>query len=252
MSKCKRNNVILALSLLIVFLIGAFTTMGYRAKSLAKETRDPRNYYFVITGEKTICKIDSVTNQIVSRINVEGRPEDIRVSPDGKTLAVVVLNIKDEDDNGFILFYNVQNDKLVKKLQIGRHPSRIAFVPNRNYIMVTNTKDNDISLIDSENYIVLQPISTGRRPKALCLSADGKCCYVANTGEDTITVVDMENFKKVKKLRVGRYPTDISLNKDSGNIMVTLSKEKAVALVNPRRSGIEKVNLADIPKNICR
>lgn len=226
MVKYKRNSIILVLSLLTVFLTVVFATMGYRAKSLAKEAQNSKNCYFVITGKKTICKIDSVTNQIVSRINVEGIPEDVKISPDGKTLAVVVLNADDEDKNGFILFYNIKDNKLIKKLEVGKHPSRISFVGNKNYIMVTNTKDNNISLIDAENYTLLQPISSGRRPIGLCLSADGKYCYVANTGEDTITVVNTENFKNTEKMRVGRYPTDISLNKVNGNIMVTLSREK--------------------------
>lgn len=252
MFKYKHHKILLALSLLVVFLIVVFVTVGYRAKSLAKEAQNPRSYYFVVTGEKTICKMDTVTNQIVSKINVEGTPEDMKISSDGKTLVVVVSNIKDEDNNGFVLFYNIKDNKLIKKLEIGKHPSRIAFVPNKNYIMITNTKSNDISLIDVENYTVLQPISVGRRPKGLCLSADGRYCYVANTGEDTITVVDMNNFKNIKKIRVGRYPVDISLNKDSGNIMVTLSREKAVALINPHTEDIEKVDLADEPKNIYR
>lgn len=250
MFKYRRYNIILIFSLLAVFLIVAFVTMSYRAKSLAKEAQNPKNYYFVVTGEKTICKIDSVTNQIVGRINLKGTPEDMKISPDGKTLVVVVSNDKNEDDNGFVLFYNIKDNKLMKKLQIGKHPSRVAFVPNKNYIMITNTKDNNMSLIDAENYTVLQPIPTGRRPRGICLSNDGKYCYIANTGEDTIMAVDMDSFKNIKKIRVGRYPTDISINKDSGNIMVTLSKEKAVALINPHSLDIEKVDLMDTPKSI--
>ncbi|MHC6180524.1 YncE family protein [Clostridium sp. JNZ X4-2] len=252
MLKYKPYKILLALSLLAVFLIVVFITVGYRTKSLAKEAQDPRSYYFVVIGKKTICKIDTVTNQIVSKINVEGTPEDMKTSSDGKTLVVVVSNIKDEDNNGFVLFYNIKDNKLIKKLEIGKHPSRIAFVPNKNYIMITNAKSNDISLIDAENYTVLQPIPVGRRPKGVCMSADGRYCYVANTGEDTITAVDMNNFKSIKKIRVGRYPVDISLNKDSGNIMVTLSREKAIALINPHTEDIEKIDLADEPKNIYR
>lgn len=251
MLKHKLYRILFIFVLFILFLSGAFITMEYRARSLAKDVGDSRSYYFIIGEKETIYKMDAVTNQIVNKIKVEGKPQDIKVSPDGSTLLVTVLNTKDEDDTGYILFYNAKNNKLIKKVQVGKHPSRIAVTSDKKYVMITNTESNNISVIDAENYTILQSISVGREPEGLCVSKNGNYSYVANTGEDTISVVDMNTFKSIKKIRVGRYPVDILMNKDSGNVMVTLSKEKAVALVNPHTEDIEKVDLHNKPGAIC-
>ncbi|APM38175.1 YncE family protein [Clostridium kluyveri] len=251
MLKHKLYRVLFILVLFILFFSGAFITMEYRARSLAKDVNDSRSYYFIIGGKDTIYKMDSVTNEIVNEIKVEGSPQDIKVSADGNTLLVVVLNAKDEDDKGYILFYNIKDNKLVKKVQVGKHPGRVVFTPNKKYIMVSNTGSNDISLIDGKNYTILQSIEVGREPQGFCISKDGEYCYVANTGEDTVSILDMTIFKSIKKIRVGRYPTDISINKDNGNVMVTLSKEKSVALINPRTEDIQKVSLNNSPTGIC-
>ena len=244
-------KVFFILFLVVLFLSSGFIIMQYKSNSMAKDLQEYRSYYFVITGDKTICKIDTVTNQIVSKINVEGKAEDIQISPDGKILVVVASNDKDEDGTGFVLFYEIKDDKLLKKLEVGKHPSKIGFTPDKKYALIANKESNDISLIDFQNYTVLQSIDVGRKPKNFCISYDGRYCYVANTGEDTLSVVDMRSFKSIKKIRVGRYPTDILLNKDNGNIMVTLSKEKSVALINPHTEDIQKVSLHNSPTSIC-
>ncbi|WP_368488610.1 YncE family protein [Clostridium sp. BJN0013] len=251
MIKHKLYRVSFILVLFILFFSGAFITMEYRTRSLAKDANDSRSYYFIIGGKDTIYKMDSVTNQIVNEIKVEGQPQDIKVSADGSTLVVIVLNAKDENDEGYILFYNIKDSKFIRKIQVGKHPSRVAFTTNKKYIMVSNTESNNISLIDGKNYTILQSIAVGREPQGFCISKDGNYCYVANTGEDTVSVLDMTIFKSIKKIRVGRYPTDILLNKDNGNIMVTLSKEKSVALINPHTEDIQKVSLHNSPTSIC-
>lgn len=249
MNHHKWFKVFFILFLIILFLTSIFIVMQYRSNSMAKDLEE-RSYYFVITGDKTICKIDTVTNQVVSKINVEGKPEDIQISPDGKVLVVVALNPKDEDETGFLLFYAIKDDKLLKKLEVGKHPSKILFIQNKKYALVANKESNDLSLIDCQNYTILQSISVGRKPKGLCISCDNRYCYVANTGEDTLSVVDMKNFRSVKKIRVGRYPTDLAVDKVNGNVMVTLSREKVVAIVNPSTENIEKVDLEDKPERI--
>ncbi|WP_406541505.1 cytochrome D1 domain-containing protein [Clostridium ljungdahlii] len=250
MTHQKWFKVFFILFLVVLFLSSGFIIMQYKSSSMAKDLEEYRSYYFVITGNKTICKIDTVTNQIISKINVDGKPEDIQISPDGKILVVVASNSKDEDGTGFLLFYQIKDDKLLKKLEVGKHPSKISFTPDKKYALVANKESNDISLIDFQNYTILQSIAVGRKPKNFCISYDGRYCYVANTGEDTLSVVDMRSFKSIKKIRVGRYPTDVTIDKANGNVMVTLSREKAVALVNPNTENIEKVDLDDKPTKI--
>lgn len=77
--------------------------------------------------------MDSVTNEIVNEIKVEGSPQDIKVSADGNTLLVVVLNAKDEDDKGYILFYNIKDNKLVKKFRLVNIQVELYLLPTKIY-----------------------------------------------------------------------------------------------------------------------
>lgn len=53
MLKHKLYRVLFILVLFILFFSGAFITMEYRARSLAKDVNDSRSYYFII-GEKIL------------------------------------------------------------------------------------------------------------------------------------------------------------------------------------------------------
>lgn len=82
----------------------------------------------------------------VKSIKIEGSVHNVQISPDGKILGATVVpemsehgehSGHEEKINGYALFYDVESDKLLHKVEVGAHPAHIVFTENRKYALVT-------------------------------------------------------------------------------------------------------------------
>lgn len=238
----------LIVSFFVSFFCSGFAVMQYKAKAPAIEGEKSNSFYFVASENGIISKVDGTINKIIGKIHIEGNPEDIKVSEDGSILGVTLS--KGEKENGFILFYNIKNNQLLKKIEVGKKPSSIEFTPNNRYALVTNTESNSISVIDTENYTVLQSIPTGKGPKGFCISKNGNYGYVANTKDNTVAVIDILNSRTIKKIKVGKHPIDTAVTYDGKSMFVTLDKEKAIAKVDLVTEKVRKIELEGEPTSM--
>jgi DNA-binding beta-propeller fold protein YncE len=105
----------------------------------------------------TVSVIDMTARpvRVVETVTVGPTPEGIQLSPDGKTLAVVIHNGSGKakesplyNPNGQLLLYRVEGFKLVKFAQapIGRWSQGIAFSRDGTTILVQNMLEQDIQV----------------------------------------------------------------------------------------------------------
>ena len=212
------------------------------------------SYYFTANEGGTITKVDSATNKVLETINDKGEPHNVQVSPDGKVVAYTsaVMDKKEmsqdgmsQDEkmgtNGSALFYNIDTGKLIKKVEVGKHPAHIVFTENNKYVLVTNNQDNNVSIVDAKTYKLINNISVGSGPHGFRVSKDSKFAYVANMGEDTVSVVDIENNKELRKIKVGKTPITTGITSDGKTLIVTLNAENSLAIVDLATSKVEKI-----------
>jgi YVTN family beta-propeller protein len=169
-------------------------------------------------------------------INDEGEPHNVQVSPDGRVLGYTsaVMNKKQMSQNdamgtnGSALFYDIDTGKLIKKIEVGKHPGHIVFTQDNKYVLVTNNQDNNVSVIDAETYKLINNISVGKGPHGFRISKDSKFAYVANMGEDTVSVVDIKNNKELRKITVGNTPITTAITSEGKTLIATM---KVVATI---------------------
>lgn len=206
----------------------------------------------------TVSKIDGTTYEVLSTIKNEGSPHNVQISPDGKvvafTSAVKMEEGKTEHGSmnikGSALFYDVETDKLIKKVQVGVHPAHIVFTEDGKYVLVTNNDDNNVSIIDTKDYKLVKNVSTGKGPHGFRISADSKYAYIANMAEDTVSVIDIVNAKELKKIKVGKNPVTTGITRDGSILAVTLNGENAVAIVNLDTDKMDKVAVGAGPAQL--
>lgn len=216
------------------------------------------SYYYTANEGGSISKIDSKTNKVLETIKVDGAPHNVQVSPDGKiaaaTSAVMMEKGKTEHGtmsmNGSALFYDVETNKLIKKIEVGKHPAHIVFTSDGKYSLVTNNEDNNVSVIDMKDYNVVGKISTGNGPHGFRISKDNKFAYVANMDEDTISVLDITNFKEVKKIKVGRTPVTTGITSDGKTLLATVNSENALAIIDLSTDRVEKIPVGVGPAQV--
>ncbi|GIM28553.1 hypothetical protein CPJCM30710_12190 [Clostridium polyendosporum] len=214
-------------------------------------------YYFTANEGGSISKIDAATNQLVSTQSVEGSVHNVQVSPDGKIIGVTVIpkaEIKTMNEEkkikGFAIFYDIETDKLIKKVDVGNNPSHIVFTADGKYILVSNNGDNNVSVIDTKTYEIIKTISTGSGPHGFRISNYSKFAYVANMKEDTVSVLDLTNFVEVKKIKVGKAPMTTAVTSDGNTMVVSLNGEDSVAIVDIKTDKIEKIPVGKGPVQV--
>lgn len=214
--------------------------------------------YFTANEGGSISKIDAVSNKVMDTIKVEGSVHNVQVSPDGKVLGAVLVPSMGEGEhghgtmkmNGMALFYDVNTNELMKKVEVGAHPAHIVFTENNKYALVTNNEENSVSVIDLASYQVTQTVSTGKGPHGFRISADSKNAYIANMGEDTVSVIDLENMKETKKIKVGQTPVTTGVTSNGKILVSTLNSENSLAIVDLATDQTEKVQVGEGPAQV--
>ncbi len=92
-----------------------------------------------------------------------------------------------------------QEGRLVRTIPVGLHPNDLAVSPDKQYLYVSNSNSDDITVINTATSKTTGTISVrtdssekafiGDSPNALALSADGTHLYVANGMDNAIAVI---------------------------------------------------------------
>ena len=217
------------------------------------------SYYYTANEGGSITKIDSATNKVLDTIKDKGQPHNIQVSPDGKIVAYTSAVIEDEKKmnendsmgmNGSALFYDIDTGKLIKKVELGKHPAHVVFTQDGKYVLVTNNEDNNVSVIDAKTYKLINNIMVGKGPHGFRISKDSKFAYVANMGEDTVSVVDIENNNELRKIKVGKTPITTAVTSDGKTLTVTSNAENTLAIIDLTTDKIEKIAVGVGPAQV--
>lgn len=268
---------LVGLSLLTIVGLSACGSTPASQSGVSKNEPATGYYYTADEGVGSISKIDAATNTFAKKIEVEGSVHNVQVSPDGKTLGATVIpeaeghdhsEESDSYDHGHVeeaaeaydhdptqargsaYFYNTATDELVERVEVGEHPAHIVFTPDGAYVLVTNTEDDNVTVIDAKTYEVLETISTGEGPHGFRISEDSRFAYVANMGEDTVSVLDLVKFEEARRIEVGETPVTTGVTGNGETLLVTLNAEDALAIVDLATEEVEKVPVGVGPAQV--
>ena len=73
-------------------------------------------------------------------------------------------------------------------------------------IYVSNERGNDVTVLDSATFEVVDTIKVGQRPRGIVVSPDGTKLYVCASDDDTIEVIDTATHQITGTLPSGPDP----------------------------------------------
>ncbi|WP_028784590.1 cytochrome D1 domain-containing protein [Thalassobacillus devorans] len=231
-----------------------------------------RRFYFTADEGGSVTKIDATDNTVVDSLSVDGTVHNVQVSPDGKTLGMTVIpggeghdNTTEGEDkhsdtkadthendgmNGVAMFYDLEEDRWIEKVEVGSHPAHIDFTGDQRYALVTNNESNTVSIIDTSNYQVVDTVDTGKGPHGFRIASEGSIAYVANMGENTISIIDLKTMKEEKRIQVGGAPVTTAITSDGKTLVTTLHTENKVAIVDLETDEIIKTEVGEGPAQV--
>ena len=82
-------------------------------------------------------------------------------------------------------------------------------------LLITNTKSDSISIIDTGTLEVVGTIPVGRgKPNRIVFHPDGKQAWVVFDKSHDLGVVDVESRKLIKRLKIGGNPYNLAFSPD--------------------------------------
>jgi YVTN family beta-propeller protein len=134
----------------------------------------------------------------------------------------VVTDKRGIASTGTVSRIDLPNGRVVAEINVGLHPTSLAWDENRNRLYVANSNSDTISVIDTNanrvvGTIAVQPFEkhvAGIAPEALVLSPDGKRLYAACAGINAVAVItaNQSRYKIEGLIPTGWYPSDIALS----------------------------------------
>ena len=109
---------------------------------------------------------------------------------------------------------DTKSQEIVSNLTLGSGHHELAFTPDGKYILVTSEADNEVTLINTENFKEMETSETGNLPVSVKVSADGKRAFVANGGEGTVDVFSLPDLTLQASIKVDPGLTGMSLTPD--------------------------------------
>ncbi len=224
-------------------------------------------FYYTANEGGSITKVDASTDEVVKTIQVDGMVHNVQVSPDNKMLGATVVPMSDhhkedgEDKHshvhgdedaeaGKVIFYDLETDEVVKSLDVGSHPAHIDFTHDGRYVLVTNTEENNVKVIEADSFSIIKSIETGKGPHGFRISADSQYAYIANMNEDTVSIINLQTMTEESRVEVGHTPVTTGVTSDGKLLVATLHVENMLAIVDLANEQVEKVEVGIGPAQV--
>ena len=99
-------------------------------------------------------------------------------------------------------------------------------------VYVTNSKGDDVTVIDPTTMKVVASIKIGDNPHGLITSPDRRTLYVSVEGTDELVAVDVATNKVTRRVKVGRAPNEVSITHDGRQVFVPVRNDNAIDVVD--------------------
>ncbi|OBF25178.1 hypothetical protein A5725_05935 [Mycobacterium kubicae] len=139
------------------------------------------------------------------------------------------------------------------QISVGRGPiSGIALSADGRRVLVTNYRDDTISIIDSDTGRVVDTVGAVTEPRALALAAaaaDRAFVSCASPAYDSIAVVDLMTNTVTKTHPLALNVRDFAVSPDGNHVYVTRNGARGadVAVVNTMTGAVQSLDLASAP-----
>ena len=172
--------------------------------------------YFIASCEFSgqVVKVDTVTMEVVGRVNVGSLPIDVKLSPDG-----TVLYVANQGRHGVSLV-DPETMTEIGFLRTGTGAHGLNVSRDAATLFVSNRMEGTISVIDFATRSVRQTWRVGGSPDMIQVSADGMQLWVSNRFHGSVSVIDTTGGRVIATIPTGAGAHGVSLFPQPGRYNV--------------------------------
>jgi len=189
---------------------------------LVRKEKERYFLYVVLNGNNQLVKKDLSTGETIWTVNTGVAPYGITIAKNKLYVTNWAGRIPDEKDKavagvpwgkaridtetagtreGSVSIFDPTTGKLLKEVLVDLHPNKIISSPDEDYVYLTNSNSDMVSVLNSRTDKVSESISMhleksvnsyyGDSPNGLAVSASGKILYVANGMDNALSVISL-------------------------------------------------------------
>jgi len=182
--------------------------------------------YVTNVVSNTVSVIDTITDTVVSTINVGRSPRGIAISPDGSV--AYVTNFLDDT----IAVLDTTTRTVVATITVGDGPSGVAFSLDGGKAYVVNGYGRTVTIIDTGAHKRSNTLRVGREPQAIAVTHDGKSAYVTNFKDNSVTELDLQTERSAATIFVERGPNGIAITPDDTKVYVVNHTSDTISIID--------------------
>jgi len=262
MAKRSQLMVMVAVSIVILFLVSGFSAMAYGSgpgKSVSASGTSGNVYKTNITsftqdsdqnnpGGYVKYTLDLLNNSLINGnfvIAVGGiGPAEVAYDPSNGYL--YVTNVPNN-----VSVINGANNTVIASIPVGfeSEPWGVAYDPSNGYVYVTNLWSGTVSVINGANNTVIASIPVGFEPRGVAYDPSNGYVYVANSHSANVLVINGANNTVIASIPViaGPWgesePWGVAYDPSNGYVYVTDYGSANVLVIN----GANNTVIASIP-----
>lgn len=137
----------------------------------------------------------------------------------------------DEESVEKVVAYDLKTLKKVEEYEVGDHPAHVTTTKDGNTIVVSNSGDNTITIINRTNAETIT-VPVGEYPHGLRLSADQQYVLIANMVSADMSIVDLTTKEEVNRIEVGNGAVQTGISHNGEYAFVGLHFDDQLAVVD--------------------
>ncbi len=205
------------------------------------------NVYYVLAmnDDATISVVDPLfgfgTTKLLALIPLTGNGYDWVATKDQTKLYISI------PDQGKIAVVDTANWEVLKYLDAGIKPTRVALQPDGEYLWAAGggASQSSVAAFRADSLEVASRLQIGNGSHALVFASDSRFVFVTNGEDDSISVIDTRSLKAVKDIQVGKGPVSATYSELANAVYVSQTDAGSIAVVDAKSLNVIKTIQAD-------
>ena len=206
----------------------AVIVTGRGPTGMALDQRQGRAYV-ALSGDDAIELIDVLSGEPINRLrlNTGDRPQELALTPDGKTLLVV------NKGTNTVSFVDPSSFVELKRIDVGREPNAVSIHPSGIRAFVFNTLSNSVSVVDIPNKALITTITTDPAPLRGQFNRRGDRLYVIQEWSTYLTSIDPSALSVLRRFPVKIGIVSIKVDPQTDLVYMGRRRDTVVEVYDP-------------------
>lgn len=198
---------------------------------------------FVLNSlDATVSVIDPVTFTETRRLSVGKEPHHVYLSPDERSLLV------GNAGGNSITFIDPRTGEIQQTLKDIIDPYQLQFSPDMRWFVTAANRRNHVDIFHVERPArggfelkLAKRLPAGDTPSHIMIDHKSTVAYVSMQDSDALIAVDLATQTQRWRLPVGKMPADVFLTPDDRLLLVGLTGEDAVEVIDVSQTPPQRV-----------